>query len=416
MKHPLWLRLLSPVLVGLILLSALTGCTPPCKHSAAESQTLRPTCTESGYERIVCTDCHEVLAETILSPLGHTPVWHTDLVADCFHQGHLRSICSECGAILEESYTEPSAHVWEETGTAGILRCADCGVIRSESFENELPVFLISTAQELTQNKEYVDCTVSLVNTSQEHAFLDSSAKIRVRGNNTATQKNKLPYKLKFDKKVQLLGLGGGKAKEWVLLAELFDPTSLRNYFSLSMGRKLDHIGFCSDCTFAEVYIDGVYKGVYLVAEQNEIGTHRVNIEETEEADTPFYIVCDNADVENGTAGADCFEIMTPEQYPVYFVVKNQNATPLQVQAIKEYMENAYRLVIEGTREEIEAAFDIPSFVDSTILQMFVLDPDTVMRSFYYVKGADGKLACTSPWDFDLAYGNFAGFEDWTDV
>ena len=49
---------------------------------------------------------------------------------------------------------------------------------------------------------------------------------------------SKKPYKLKFDKKVDLFG--NGKAKTWVLLANYSDKSMIRNHMAFLLGDELD--------------------------------------------------------------------------------------------------------------------------------------------------------------------------------
>lgn len=129
-------------------------------------------------------------------------------------------------------------------------------------------------------------CTVSMSNCPEEYAFSNEGADVRVRGNSTATA-GKKPLKLKFDVKRGMLGLNDGNSfRTWVLLADLFDETMLRNYSAFTFGSVLlDNKWYCSDCAHVEVYINGNYQGVYLLCEQTQIKKNRVNIASKEKED-----------------------------------------------------------------------------------------------------------------------------------
>jgi spore coat protein CotH len=59
-----------------------------------------------------------------------------------------------------------------------------------------------------------------------------------------------------------------------------------------------------------------------------------------------------------------------------------------------------------GNKEKIAAAVDLPSLVDAYIVQEFGKNRDVGFASFFFYKKAGGKFYFTSPWDFDLAWGN----------
>lgn len=61
---------------------------------------------------------------------------------------------------------------------------------------------------------------------------------IRGRGNATFSGSlPKKPYQLKFDNKVSVLGMNS--SKKWVLLANLSDPTFMRNTLSMEMAQDM---------------------------------------------------------------------------------------------------------------------------------------------------------------------------------
>lgn len=68
-----------------------------------------------------------------------------------------------------------------------------------------------------------------------------------------------------------------GAAKKWVLLANALDESMMRNYLAFNLGKALG-LEFTSDCQFLNLYINGQYKGVYLLCEQVQEGSNRVNI------------------------------------------------------------------------------------------------------------------------------------------
>ena len=114
---------------------------------------------------------------------------------------------------------------------------------------------------------------------------------IRGRGNSTWTFEKK-PYKIKLNKKENVLGLG--KNKHWVLLANTLDSTGFKNRFTGVLG---DALGFEFTPNGLPVDVVMVAKkdgeeyarinlGNYLLAEQVRVGDNRLEIRELSADDT----------------------------------------------------------------------------------------------------------------------------------
>ena len=104
---------------------------------------------------------------------------------------------------------------------------------------------------------------------------------IRGRGNSTWNT-DKKPYKFKLDKGVDLFGMG--KNKHWVLVANRFDNSNMRNRMTYWLGAKIG-LEFTPQCIPVEVVMNDRYYGTYLLAEQVRIGTGRVEIDELDDID-----------------------------------------------------------------------------------------------------------------------------------
>ena len=156
-----------------------------------------------------------------------------------------------------------------------------------------LPILRIDTADggDVTSKDYYKTCTITLENCSDPMKFEDIGASIRVRGNSTAVTEKK-PFRIKFDKKRNMLGLNGGsKCKSWCLMADYYDYSLMRNSLSFRMcDVLLDGYSFASDCAWVEVYVNGDYRGVYLLCEQTQINKHRVDIYEKADDETSVEI------------------------------------------------------------------------------------------------------------------------------
>lgn len=98
-----------------------------------------------------------------------------------------------------------------------------------------------SDGQDITgdeDHQEYKGCAVSVTNGRKGEDFDSKAARVRVRGNNTAGY-DKKSFRLKFDKKINLLGLNGGaECKNWVLLACYKDVSFLRDAVTFEFAKQ----------------------------------------------------------------------------------------------------------------------------------------------------------------------------------
>lgn len=311
----------------------------------------------------------------------------------------------------------------------------------AEPVYGKMPLILIETegGAGIKDDKEYTGCTISVVNCEEESKLKEAAAGIRLRGNSTQMFEKK-PYRIKFEEKQQLLGLSEGEHKSWVLLAEYNDPSLLRNFITYELGNALDRISYTTDCRLVEVYLNGDYAGVYLLAEQTQVDGDRIALDETGVTDGSItdtgYLLELEADItrrrEEGAEGEAWFAVtgyaeegngmMMPMERSfgpdsAYYVIKSDARSGEQVRFIQDYMISVYDAIYaDKSKEAIEALIDLPSAVDMYLVQLLGNDFDNNYSSMYVYKDAGGKLMFGAPWDFDFAYGNFNSFAEAEDT
>ena len=283
--------------------------------------------------------------------------------------------------------------------------------------------------------------------------MFDVAGGIRVRGNASAyygdvdkIRKNTVPYRIKFSKKQNMLGLNdGAECKSWVLLKTGNDL--IRNDLALGLGRTiLAEDNYCSDSEFVYLYVNEKFQGVYLLAEQNQVNKNRVDVYEPEEGytgtDIGYYVEMDNYALQEEHyfgmpyEGATVTDIQGVTRRFIYssYSIKNDIYSEEQKTFIGSYMKNIFKLLYRAVEKDeyltfnedytklvkseytnakdaICAVYDIKSVVDVYILYEIVHDYDCGDGSFFFsVDFSDKKetpqLKFTSPWDFDWAYGD----------
>lgn len=269
-----------------------------------------------------------------------------------------------------------------------------------------LPVVTINTndGSSVTSKSTYKDAYVKIVEditTKASGDVFESAVKIKGRGNSTWAEKKK-PYKLKFDSKVSLFG--GAKDKEWILLANHLDCSFLRNKTAMYLGEK-SCFAYTTDLHYVELIMNNIYLGTYQVADQQKISEGRVNV-----TDDGYLIEVDaKAEAEDIT-----FRINT---IPQPLNVKDSNIETVGDESYN-YIVN-FMTTVENTLYGAEwldpengwqKYMDMDSFVDWYLINEIARNNDAVFFTSCFMNHAPGgKLFMGPLWDYDLAFGNYAG-------
>ena len=255
----------------------------------------------------------------------------------------------------------------------------------------------------VTSKEDYVDCYISLDGKDGYNSY-SGSGRIRGRGNSTWAWYDKKPYRIKLDKKNKMLGVG--KSKDWVLLANYRDVTDLMNAFMFETARWMG-MAYVNHTRFVELFLDGDYKGVYLLTEQVEQGKNRVEVADN----GGILLAMDYDDGPNGDTRSDAsfassvFEMPMCVKYP-------KDATSNQVDSIKGLLATLETAIENADYEALDEIMDMKSFMTMAMLQEYAENVEVCApRSVYMYKDAGGKWFMGPFWDWD------AGFDfDWSDM
>lgn len=276
--------------------------------------------------------------------------------------------------------------------------------------ELQAPTIYINYRGEIHRSS-YTSCTVTVEYEDMEYSWQELSAQIRGRGNSTWSYEKK-PYRLKFEDKIDLFGLG--KARDWVLLANTVDMTMLRNLTVYRMAQQFESMKYTTDCEFAHVYINNDYQGLYLIVEQVEEGKNRVEIGDGLDKDGKvcapedmgFLLECGAGDASGGqkefrprsygSVSTDHVVIKSPEP---------ELLTSKHVDYIKNYYEDVQEAIANDDFDTLCELVDIDTFVDSFICTQYVLSGDMGFSYFAY-KEPGGKLCLGPLWDYDQSSGS----------
>ena len=249
--------------------------------------------------------------------------------------------------------------------------------------------------------------------TSKQTTSTYSMEYIKGRGNSTWWVGERKPYKIKLNEKANLLGMGSNK--HWVLLANVYDNSLVRNKATYWLGKELG-MKYTPECIFVDVVMNGEYYGNYLLCEQVRVDKNRVDIDDLEK--TP-----DATDAETisggyllsvGGWGADGIGFETEKanfsvESPDFTIKKNET----QFNYIKDYMQQVEDAIYgeefkNSNGVHYSELVDVDSMVDYFWVQEFSQNGDAfISGSTYIYKERNGKLYFGPLWDFDyVAWGN----------
>lgn len=272
------------------------------------------------------------------------------------------------------------------------------------------PVIYIDAKGKHVDKNDYVKCTVNIESSNEKENRSGLKAQIRGRGNSTWGYYEKKPYRLKFDEKIDLFGMG--KARDWVLLANTVDMSMLRNLTVYRMAQEFEGCRYTTDCEFVHVYLNDNYLGLYLAVEQVEEGKNRVEIGDGTNPDgTPAAPEDTGFLLEVGGAADWGDKGFEPKSYKrvsaKYTVIKSPEADVLtkeQQKYIQDYFDQVQKAISKDDFETLCELVDIQSFVDSFICTQYILAGDMGYCYFAY-KEPGGKLFLGPLWDYDQSSG-----------
>lgn len=221
---------------------------------------------------------------------------------------------------------------------------------------------------------------------------------IKGRGNAT-WEAWKKSYSLTLTDQVDLMGMG--RAQRWILLANAYDPTNLRNKIGYDLA-KAAGMAYSPDSRWVDLYLNGEYAGVYLLCERNEVHPERVNIA----PDNSFLISREKA------------ERLVSQNYPYIHLkhgkayrVHHSSFASQELEEIWMSMENA--LLSENgidprTGRHWTELIDLDSWVKRYLMDEITANSDGGnISQFYYYDGdsPSPKIYAGPVWDLDITFG-----------
>ena len=255
------------------------------------------------------------------------------------------------------------------------------------------------------KNKEKISATLSVF--SKANPLNDAPLTIKGRGNSSWTNAPKKSYTLKFESKQNFLGLE--KHKSFALIANYFDKTLLRNVSAYSLAKKVfTKMSWAPSAKTVNLFIDGVYQGLYSAVESVKIAKNRVNIPDISDLvalqdmtafDEYGFILEVNDRLDED------FNFISENKVP--FSLKEPDGSDLTPEICNKIEEKTNQIEAEVYAGNF-SNIDLYSFADWWIVEELAKNTDSQFYSscYMYFDPSDKKIHMGPVWDFDLGFGN----------
>ena len=239
--------------------------------------------------------------------------------------------------------------------------------------------------------------------------------RIRGRGNTSYDAEGgiKHSYKIKLAEHRKVFGMKGDK--DWILLADVQDPSLLRNAVALRISRLVS-MPWTPKYRAVEVYFNGNYGGCYLLVEGKEVDRENkipITVVGPGETDGGYLLEIDNKGDYDRYFRTETFQKKIKFKEPEFgdrMSPDNSADAVAQMAFITGYFNEVERLLKERAFDPetgYQSKLDLYTFIGNYIVQELTMNVDGGMRlSTYFAKDKDTKLFMPMVWDFDLALGN----------
>lgn len=431
-------------------------------HVLEESYRVQPTIIQRGIKRLTCSNCG-----------GFTESYVYDLDEFAFkskmymYDGYEKELLIEGllplgvtvqyqdNKLTEIGSINATAYIKGPDGGLLDVRDATLTIVENTGLPNIRVNTTTGSDPDYKDKTNYTTMTASVDNCLSKYEVNSASGGIRARGNSTNYDGiSKRPWRLKFDSKINLLGLNDGqKYKSWVLLAEYFDQSLYRNAAAYVMGNSLFNYSnnYCSDYQHVNFYLNGDYRGVYVLAEQQQVNTGRIDVEEPSsnnlnekvgylieidiraDDDDPYFTVGPKSQRSAWGTWSGGIMINGVRVVSSTYAIKSDTYDNKQNKYIEKYVDNAMTALLNAVQgkglqvinennelvdspytsqyETLSSFLDMDSFIKICILHELMKNYDVGFGSFYlFVDFSENSkhpcLTFGAPWDFDLSTGN----------
>ena len=443
-----------------------------CGHHQEMAVKTPATCEQKGYTTHVCLECGEFTKDSYVDEITHDYSYEY-LVSSGDGQYEVRKMCTHCGSTLkgdkyrlvsnkvrldsvEYQTSKPVGYVvafdgnikaypalgfefdrWSTGQTSDTITSDDSAIAYFKFKETEFPIVSIDLVSKTLDNVKRDNYEQAYVTTIDGDSRVRLDCEFKGRGNGSwVANRGKSGYTFKLENKMQILGMSA-KAKKWNLIACKDDESMHINKTVYDLARYyLPDIEWEPETKFVQFYVNGEYRGVYLLTDPVKVEKSRLNIVsedsngnyEYTHPDAGFLIEYDRYATSNSSDFPyDPAGDPTPIEGMSYFKVDGlyrefsvkypdvDNAVTYggniddalhrgSVSNIKQTIAAISEVLNHGTYDEFANLVDMESFMDMYLLHEIFKNSDVGWSSFFlYKKPYENKVFFGPAWDFDLS-------------
>lgn len=337
-----------------------------------------------------------------------------------------------CGLLAaigaEIFFPQRQTRVWQHE-TEDLEYCVNT---EQDEFCTHLPLVIIDTKGQELDFVEEVLASIKIIDQEGGHNHLDSEASletdllIKMRGN-SSSRFDKKQFRLTFvdaaayeegTSDLQQLEhvshnvMGMPSESEWVLNGPFLDKTLLRNYLMYNLSGEI--MEWAPNVRYCEVFLDGDYRGVYIMLETVKADKNRVDLAFMDENSTSIDYMVARERVGDTACPLNNFGTYAGKTYNELGIVypggrsgRTEEHLEYVRQDISAVEKMLYSLDYDDQKIGYRATVDVESFVDYFLLNEFALNVDGGGLSTYMYKEVRSGFKMGPVWDFNNGFDNY---------
>ncbi len=281
-----------------------------------------------------------------------------------------------------------------------------------------LPTVYIQTSgsEAVTSKKTFVSGSFTIVDGGQQEVI--SGMRIRCRGNSTfsGAGATKKAYRLKFTKPVSLLGDKGVADVNWVLMANHYDKSLIRNALTTDIMGRFAGLEFNPGARFVDVVLNGTYIGNYQITDHPDVESGRLDIEtpgelsEGEEPSEGFFLEADGWKDHK-------YVTTTLKSVPVRIhKPKDGKVSTAQADYVKAWLDRFESALFGKDYKDADKGYrklvDSVSLANLYVCTEMCANYDGFWSTYLYKRPNDQRMYFGPLWDYDIAYSNDSRWGD----
>ncbi len=264
-----------------------------------------------------------------------------------------------------------------------------------------------------------------------ERNNFDGNIGIEVRGSSSASWSKKqynIETRDESGENLNVVLMGLPAENDWILNAPYIDKTLMHNMLAFDLARRMKR--YASRTRYCELFLNGEYRGVYLLMEKIKRDKNRVNIAKLDSNDiagddlTGGYIIKLDKHWNDSNSFVSKYKapnITQKEIHYQYHYPPPDKITEEQKEYIRSYIydfeDKMHSDLWADSTSGYPALIDVGSFIDFFIINELTKNVDGYRLSTFLYKNKasiDDRLHAGPVWDFNLAFGlaNYYDGED----